>query len=158
MAGLLSQPSQRGGDFLMPRYHSLSDVQSRLPSSIATIDAVSEPNTTQVTAWMDEVEAFVEGQLATRYQVPITGSQSLLIVRDICADLTAYRVWQFKAMGVDDPEFRNQAEVLRQRAMEKLQALLEGTMVLPDQAEAPSSSTPAGTFPEPIFERDRVQW
>jgi hypothetical protein len=30
----------------MPRYHSLSDVQSRLPSSIATIDAVSEPNTT----------------------------------------------------------------------------------------------------------------
>jgi hypothetical protein len=42
--------------------------------------------------------------------------------------------------------------------MEKLQALLEGTMVLPDQAEAPSSSTPAGTFPEPIFERERIQW
>jgi hypothetical protein len=61
-------------------------------------------------------------------------------------------------MGVDDPEFRNQAEVLRQRAMEKLQAILEGTMVLPDQAEAPSSSTPVGTFPEPIFERNKVQW
>ena len=142
----------------MPRYHSLSDVQSRLPSSIATIDALSEPSAEQVEGWMDEVEAFIEGQLATRYQVPITGSQSLLIVRDICADLTAYRVWQFKAMGVDDPEFRNQAEVLRTRAMEKLTALLEGTMVLPDQPESSSSSTPSGTFPEPIFERDRVQW
>jgi phage gp36-like protein len=142
----------------MPRYHSLSDVQSRLPSSIATIDALTEPNADQVTAWMDETEAFVDGQLATRYQVPITGSQSLLIVRDICADLTAYRVWQFKAMGVDDPEFRNQAEVLRQRAMEKLQALLEGKLILPDQPTTKSSSTPVGTFPEPIFERDRVQW
>jgi hypothetical protein len=142
----------------MPRYHSLSDVQSRLPSSIATIDALTEPNADQVTAWMDEVEAFVEGQLATRYQVPIVGSQSLLIVRDICADLTAYRVWQFKAMGIDDPEFRNQAEVLRQRAMEKLQALLEGKLILPDQPTTKSSSTPVGTFPEPIFERDKVQW
>ena len=142
----------------MPRYHSIPDVQSRLPSSIATIDALTEPNADQVTAWMDETEAFVDGQLATRYQVPITGSQSLLIVRDICADLTAYRVWQFKAMGVDDPEFRNQAEVLRQRAMEKLQAILQGTMVLPDQPTTKSSSTPAGTFPAPIFERDRVQW
>jgi phage gp36-like protein len=142
----------------MPRYHSLSDVQSRLPSSIATIDALTEPNADQVMAWMDETEAFVDGQLATRYQVPITGTQSLLIVRDICADLTAYRVWQFKAMGVDDPEFRNQAEVLRQRAMEKLQAILEGTMVLPDQPTTKSSSTPVGTFPEAIFERDRVQW
>jgi len=142
----------------MPRYHSLSDVQSRLPSSIATIDALTEPNADQVTAWMNETEAFVDGQLATRYQVPITGTQSLLIVRDICADLTAYRVWQFKAMGVDDPEFRNQAEVLRQRAMEKLQALLEGKLILPDQPTTKSSSTPVGTFPEPIFERDRVQW
>jgi phage gp36-like protein len=142
----------------MPRYHSLSDVQSRLPSSIATIDALTEPNADQVTAWMNETEAFVDGQLATRYQVPITGTQSLLIVRDICADLTAYRVWQFKAMGVDDPEFRNQAEVLRQRAMEKLQALLEGKLILPDQPTTKSSSTPVGTFPEPIFERDRIQW
>ena len=142
----------------MPRYHSLSDVQSRLPSSIATIDALTEPNADQVTAWMNETEAFVDGQLATRYQVPITGTQSLLIVRDICADLTAYRVWQFKAMGVDDPEFRNQAEVLRQRAMEKLQALLEGKLILPDQPTTKSSSTPVGTFPEPIFERDKVQW
>jgi phage gp36-like protein len=142
----------------MPRYHSLSDVQSRLPSSIATIDALTEPNADQVTAWMDEVEAFVEGQLATRYQVPITGTQSILIVRDICTDLTTYRVWQFKSMGVDDPEFRNQAEVLRQRAMEKLQALLEGKLILPDQPTTKSSSTPVGTFPEPIFERDRVQW
>ena len=141
----------------MPRYHSLSDVQSRLPSSIATIDALTEPNTQQVTAWMDEVEAFVDGQLATCYQVPITGSQSILIVRDICADLTAYRVWQFKAMGIDDPEFRNQAEVLRQRAMEKLQAILDGTLILPDQPEA-ASTMPAGAFPEPIFERDKIQW
>ena len=142
----------------MPRYHNLSDVQSRLPSSIATIDALSEPNSEQVEAWMEEVEAFVEGQLATRYQVPIVGSQSILIVRDICADLTAYRVWQFKAMGIDDAEFRNQAEVLRTRAMEKLQALLQGTMILPDQPEASSSATPTGTFPKPIFERDRTQW
>jgi len=142
----------------MPRYHNLSDVQSRLPSAIATIDALSEPSAEQVTAWMEEVEAFVEGQLATRYQVPITGSQSILIVRDICADLTAYRVWQFKAMGVDDAEFRNQAEVLRQRAMEKLQALLEGTMVLPDQPETQTGDRGLGTFPQPIFERDRTQW
>jgi len=140
----------------MPRYHSLSDVQSRLPSSIATIDALTEPNTEQVTTWMDQVEAFVDGQLATRYQVPITGSQSVLIVRDICADLTAYRVWQFKAMGIDDPEFRNQAEVLRTRATEKLQAILEGTLILPDQPE--TSTMPSGTFPEPIFERDKIQW
>ncbi len=142
----------------MPRYHTLSDVQSRLPSSIATIDAVSEPNASQVTAWMDEVEAFVEGQLAIRYQVPITGTQSILIVRDICADLTAYRVWQFKAMGIDDAEFRNQAEVLRTRAMEKLKSLLEGNMVLPDQPEVASAITPEGSFPEAIFERDKVQW
>jgi len=142
----------------MPRYHDLSDVQSRLPSSIATIDALSEPNAAQVISWMEEVEAFVEGQLATRYQVPITGSQSILIVRDICADLTAYRVWQFKAMGVDDAEFRNQAEVLRTRAMEKLKALLEGTMVLPDQPETQTGDRGLGTFPEPIFERDRPQW
>jgi len=142
----------------MPRYHTLSDVQSRLPSSIATIDAVSEPNASQVTAWMDEVEAFVEGQLAIRYQVPITGTQSILIVRDICADLTAYRVWQFKAMGIDDAEFRNQAEVLRTRAMEKLKSLLEGNMVLPDQPEVASATTPEGSFPEAIFERDKVQW
>lgn len=142
----------------MPKYHDLTDVQSRLPSQIAVINDASEPNTMQVLAWMDEVEAFVEGQISGRYQVPVTGTISLTIVRDICADLTAYRVWQFKAMGIDDPEFRNQAEVLKKRAEEKLQAILDGKLLLPDQPLAASDS-PTGALPSSaIFELDRTQW
>jgi len=142
----------------MPKYHDLTDVQSRLPSQIAVINDASEPNTMQVLAWMDEVEAFVEGQISGRYQVPVTGTVSLTIVRDICADLTAYRVWQFKAMGIDDPEFRNQAEVLKKRAEEKLQGILDGKLLLPDQPTAASDS-PTGALPSSaIFELDRTQW
>lgn len=143
----------------MAVYHTLDDVKSRLPRQIADITPSSEPDDQQVNQLMDEVESFVNAQLAGRYQLPVSGSQSLQIVKSICADLVAARVWRMKAAGVNDPTQLQYAEQLEKSAMERLKALADGTAQLPDQPEAIDSSTPSGTLPiEPIVKIDERQW
>ena len=61
-------------------YAAVSDVQARL--TYETIDGSSNPNTTQVTAWLEEGEAFVLGSLRaagldTSYDAGSTGFKIL---------------------------------------------------------------------------------
>lgn len=140
-------------------YITIDDVQSRLPSSIAEITPSSEPTDAQVSAWISEVEAFVDSVLSSRYQIPITGPQSLQVVKSICADLVAARVWRMKAAGVNDPTQLQYAEQLEKHALDKLNQIANGEANLPDQPETMDSSTPTGTLPfEAIIRLDETQW
>ncbi|MCS7187449.1 MAG: DUF1320 family protein [Armatimonadota bacterium] len=143
----------------MPRYITIDDVRSRLPSNIAEITMSSEPNISQVNGWIDEVEAEVDGILSTRYQTPITATQSLRIVKSICADIVAARVWRMKAAGINDEVQLRYADTLEKGARDRLNQLANGTMSLPDQPESIDSSTPSANLPfEPIIKMDEKQW
>ena len=64
----------------MGTYAATSNVQARLP--YRTIDASSEPNDTQVSGWIDEAEAALEGALAAgQVSVPVTNANGIKQMR-----------------------------------------------------------------------------
>lgn len=70
----------------------------RLPLSATTV-----PSQTDVTNWIDQVEAVVNAMLKTiGYQTPITGPASLVIVKDIVAHGVLARWLRALQYGVGD--------------------------------------------------------
>ncbi len=143
----------------MAIYHTLDDVRMRLPKPLQEIGPNTDPSDLQVRAWMDQVESLVESQLSARYELPITGSDAVGLIRSVCADLTAARVWRHRTVGTADPQPPRFADILEERAREIVKAIASGTLILSDQTQKPSPDRPLGTFPEePLIRRDAPQW
>lgn len=69
----------------MGTYASVSDVSGRLPGN--TFDATSQPSTSQVSSWIDEAEAEIEGELASAgITTPVTAAAGIKVLRSWVAD------------------------------------------------------------------------
>ncbi|MCS7225334.1 MAG: DUF1320 domain-containing protein [Armatimonadetes bacterium] len=143
----------------MPVYHTLDDVQARLPGPMKEISPASDPSDTTVITWMDEVETYVLTELSARYPLPITGPESLRVLRSLCSDLTAARVWRHRTVGTSDPFPPRYADLLEQNAKKLLEALRDGTVRLPDHPQKTTPDRPIATLPdEPKVFSQETQW
>lgn len=83
-------------------YAAASDVQA-LIGALFTIGSTSTPTTTQVSGWIDQYSAEVDGVLSERGYgtIPATGTTDLLILKNVVAKRTAAETY-FAAFGFDD--------------------------------------------------------
>lgn len=122
----------------MPIYHSIDDVRALLNQQNIPITPSSSPSTSEVGEWMEQVEGYVNGRLkGAGIPLPITDQNGLKVLRLICSNLTAARVFR-RVIKQRSPEGRDYAEELEEQAEKLLQEIEKGVLVIhettkPDQ-------------------------
>lgn len=84
-------------------YAVISDIRAALPH--IKIDAGSRPTSSEVESWCQLVSAELDAITANLgYQTPITGTNSLLMMKEMVKDAVAAKVLRSHLAGVRDPD------------------------------------------------------
>ena len=99
--------------------------------------------------------AEIDGAIAVRYALPVTGPRSLALLKDWNLTLAEERAYARPAGGDFSAKIKRRADQVRKY----LEMIRAGEFKLPDAAE--NTSGPDGTIAlvrrdEPIFERDKM--
>lgn len=98
------------------------------------------PTATAITEFIAQADAFIDGRVGMKYTVPITGTASLSIIKQISIGLVAARV-------KDILKVKTSAEAINQAtregdpakaALDKLDMIVKGTLILSDATLAVS--------------------
>ena len=105
-------------------YCTVEQVRERLP--LITVDVRDDES---VTGFIGQAEAIVDGELASRFQLPLPEEETSLI-HYICLDLACGLLLE-NVYGSDVPVVSELAGVLVTRAQELLRELVKGRILLP---------------------------
>lgn len=94
--------------------------------------------------------AYIDGRIAAKYTVPITGTASLLVVKKICEYLTIAECNAVLLAGLGDRGEGNYPIDYNKRALEMLDRIESGELDLPDATAASSDD-----FYSDNYENDR---
>ncbi len=130
-------------------YHTEADIEKILQIDINTNTAVTTAQCADIIA---ETDATINSKLADKYQLPITGSDSLLVIRRIATKISAgeiQRIFGFNYQRGADEETKERVPQLLSEGRSALNALVNGTAKLTDailvsKTEKVSSSYDAG--------------
>jgi len=149
-------------------YALVSDIQNEI-KNIDFANPKSSVLTSSVEDFLDQADAKINMYL-TQYVLPITGVESLLILKKIEIDLVAFRVTKIidltKSVPIPDstiPQEITTGTCFRQ-AMNQLEMLKSNDLVLPDTDLVPESTgilsfhTEAGNNIQPVFHKEAQQW
>lgn len=147
-------------------YATVAEIASEFKS--ITFDSNSALTDTEVGAILDQTDALINAHLSVRYITPITGAESLLILKKIEIDFASYRVAKILNLKKEIPlpdttviqDLNNGAAFKTSSKM--LERIYNGDIPLPD-AVPNSSATGFSDYNsansvEPIFKRDVKQW
>lgn len=100
-----------------------------------TFDSTGKVKDTDVDSWIAEEEAFANGKIGLKYVTPVTGTESLLIMKKITVMLVAHKV-RFKLDVKTINEQLDQGGItdLRSQAIKMLEKISLGKHLLPDAA------------------------
>lgn len=145
-------------------YSTTADVQAEFKS--VTFGAGTTPTSTQVDGFISEADAEINARVGLKYTTPVTGAESLKILKTISVGLVAGRIQRILETKQATPELANQdtqVKDLAKEARSKLKEIVAGTLPLPDATlvstdgdGVKSSNYSAGV--EHKFERDTDQW
>ncbi len=143
-------------------YCAAADVQAEFRE--LKIDSGSTLSTAQLTAFIAQSDAEIDSALAVKYQVPITGTQALLIVQMLSVWLTKDRIkGKLELKGGADAKTNQELGIdYRKKAMEELKAYAAGTKKLvgatyATTADGVRSFTNDNSTPN-IFDVGTKQW
>ena len=142
-------------------YSTTTDVASEFKN--ITISATSALTTTEVTEFIVQADAYIDSRLGLKFTVPITGAESLKIVKRLSIWLVASRmkeIYKVKtgAVLVDQGETGD----LGKMAREELDKIIKNELLLSD-ATLLSSANGVKSFSndngeEYTFQRNRDDW
>lgn len=142
-------------------YCIYEDITSEFKDLVLTTDTKVTP--AKVTQFISQTDATINGMIGNRYITPVTGTESLLILKLICIKIVSNRV--AKIMEVKTPKDEsNQSSVksLEPTPMEMLEAIADGSLILSD-ATLRDSQNGVGSYAisnsiPNTFEKGRDQW
>lgn len=150
----------------MGNYAGAVDIESEFKN--IPFDSNSAITDVEVTAFIDQEEAIINATISNRYQVPITGTDAINVMKKITIDYVAYRVAKILNLKKDVPipekfvpQILNEGSAFR-LAKQRLEAIQSGKIVLND-ALARSSEQGVESFNainniESLWTRDIKQW
>jgi hypothetical protein len=146
-------------------YCADSDVIGEFKS--LTVTATSVVTTAKLAEWIAQASAEIDGRLSTKYVVPITGTNSLSIMKNICTWLVADRASKVMELQATAP-IQSDVKVIKvgtgtaKDARCMLEDIMENRLVLVD---ATLKSTSGGIQSRNVscnqrhqFKRNRDQW
>ncbi|MBQ4106209.1 MAG: DUF1320 family protein [Lentisphaeria bacterium] len=131
-------------------YASLNDFQSRLGTE-RYLALYPTPDTAETD--LDAAAAELDGSLAYRYRLPVTGARTLALVSDWNLTLAEERAAVRSAGGTVDGTLRDRVEAVRHY----LTLIRTGEFVLPDGTEKndPPGGIALARCDRPVFGRER---
>lgn len=146
-------------------YAAVVDIQNEFRK--ITFDGTSDITDTRVTGFLEETDAMIDTLLSVRYQLPITGTKSLLVLKRIEIAVVAERI----ASILDLKQNKVVSSTIKQEynkkdkaniAIKMLNQLVDGIIILPDAVLLDSqygfSSYTEDNNIEPFFEKGVDQW
>jgi phage gp36-like protein len=126
-------------------------------------DSTSPIDLTEIDRFIEEADAIIDSYLSKRYETPVTGATSLIIVRNISIMIVAQRIKDILRVKTgDEPTSQDGRGNLNDRAMKMLKDIVDRNIDLPDATatdtdEGVQSYVSSNEVPF-IFERETVQW
>jgi hypothetical protein len=143
-------------------YSAVSDVQKEFKG--LALSGTSNPTDTTVTGWISEADAEIDGRIGTRYQTPVTGTNSLLILKTISIGIVAGRLKEFlkvKAPTLETSQNGRDGNPAKD-AREKLGLIAAGDLLLSDASEKSTGEGVSGfTYSNgetATFQKDVESW
>ncbi len=147
-------------------YATASDIEKEFKN--ITFDTGDAIQASEVTGFIEEEEAVINSTISNRYVIPITGTVSILVMKNITIAFVAYRVAKILNLKKNEPipeQFvpQNLNEGATRRLAQKLLFdIRNGIVELNDAVGVTKDNGVTGYNAnneiEPIFERDKVQW
>ena len=147
-------------------YSEVSDIESEFKN--ITFDSNSAIEESEVNLFIAQEDAVIDATISNRYEVPITGSNAIVVMRKISIAYVAYRVAKILNLKKDIPipkemisQSINEASTFRV-AKKNLEDIQSGKIVLNDavarSSEQGVKSYNASNSIGPLWERDTKQW
>jgi len=146
-------------------YAAVADIQNEFRK--ITFDGSSDFTDVRIQGFLDEADAQINLCLSNKYVIPITGVQSLLVLKRIEIAIVSARV----AAIIDLKQYQNQDKVIKQEfnkrdyateSMKLLKDLQEEKITLIDadliNSDYGMSSTLIDDCIQPIFKKYKDQW
>jgi hypothetical protein len=112
-----------------------------------TFSASTAVTDTEVDGFIDQSSSLIDGIISSKYEVPITGAASLLIMKMICIWIVKARI--LSILSVKTPQDKTKQDpdgpTLLKQAMDMLKAIKKGDLILTD-AVASSSDDGMSSF------------
>jgi len=150
-------------------YCIVSDVQSMFKNiTFAATDAITD---TEVSNWIDEESAILDSLLRARYNIPLTGTNSLEVLKKVCAFIVAGRVDVIlnQSTGINAEKIQY-SETLWDQGKMLWKGIKDNTIVLDDiDLKTPIADTYVSRqgntevpcyddVIKPFFHKQEVQW
>lgn len=127
-----------------------------------TFDTNSSVKDSEVDSWIDEASAYMDTFLSSRYIVPVTGTQSLLVLKSICIYIVSDRVRNvlYTKTGVAEKNQDTKATFSYSRNPRKdLTMIQDGEIKLIDaQVLSVNIGFDTGCKDEPVFNTSKDMW
>lgn len=132
-------------------YASHSDIESEFKE--LTLSSTTTVKDSEVDAFCDQASATIDGIIQNRYEVPVTGPFSLLILKYITILLVKARV--LSILSVKSPQDKTKQDpdgpTLLKQAMDLLTQIKKGQLVLTD---APAAAGFTGGMTSYLIDQD----
>ena len=147
-------------------YATTADIVSEFKN--LRLDTASSVKTAEVAEFIEQEEVIINAMISNRYEVPVSGTESVKILKRISIAYVAYRVAKILNLKKDIPipeklvpQTLNEGAA-RMKAEKRLFEIRDGKMVLSD-AMARSSGQGVKSYNSensicPLWERDTKQW
>jgi hypothetical protein len=142
-------------------YASVGDIQYEFKN--ITFSSSTTPTSTAVSEFITQTEALVNSKLSTRYTTPITGTESLSLVKMIVVTIVSRRIKEIIAVKTGKPEV--DTETKGAMAFDPMKMLLDISMnraqlndaQLASSGDGVSSFASSNDIPA-TFLKDTKQW
>lgn len=121
-------------------YCSHTDVESEFKD--LTLSASTSVTDTEVDAWCDQESSLIDGLIQNRYDVPVTGTAALLILKAIVIMLVKARLISVLSVKtpIDSTKQDPDSQKLKDQAMKLLDLIAKGKLALVDAVLAGSGT------------------
>ncbi len=131
-------------------YATPSELRARLG---ATIFAEIYPEETDASPDLESSAAEIDGAIASRYRLPVTGERSLALLRDWTLTLCEERAYARAAGSTFAEKVKERVAQVRKY----LDLIRAGEFKFPDAEERSEGSVAFATVREPVFGRENMK-
>lgn len=140
-------------------YAVYTDIQSEF-KSIDFTASNSVLSTTEVTEFITQEEALLDGEVSQIYEIPVTGTQAISIMKLMTILMVKARIVDILVVktGTSSPDQGSSGDALRTRCKDLLEKIMKKVILLPEATLLSSSggvkSYTVDNDLTPLFERE----
>ncbi len=138
----------------MMNYATVEDLRKRLGTNVfEEVYASEAPDGDEWSGDLNSAEAEIDGAIASRYTLPVTGARTLMLLKDWTLTLAEERAYARAAGASFAEKVKERVALVRSY----LSMIREGSFRFPDAAENKTGSVAFASGREPVFGRGNME-